>query len=110
MKRVFFYFFIVVPWVCTNQLYQDCSMTLGQFGQGFDIECIGGQDQIDLFTRHLREKVLLPTVIKMALKTDLCGISDQIQKYGKGSLFFLKKVNRYCDLFWKKNQFNSCIY
>ena len=82
MKRLIFYFLTVLSLVCTNQWHKDCIMTLGPYEQGFDIECTGGQEQIDLFTEHLREKVLLPTVIKMALKTDLCGISDQIQKYG----------------------------
>ena len=82
MKRLFFYYLCAVPWVCSNHWHQDCSMKLGPFEQGFDIECDGGQEQVDLFTKHLREKVLLPTVLKMALKTDLCGISDQIQKYG----------------------------
>ena len=73
-------------------LHKDCVMRLGQHGQGFDIQCEGGVDQISLFNRYLRQQVLLPTLIKMALKTDLCSISQQLVKYGK--IFGFKKVRQ----------------
>ena len=68
MKRLIFYFLTVLSLVCTNQWHKDCIMTLGPYEQGFDIECTGGQEQIDLFTEHLREKAQFMTWEKVKMQ------------------------------------------
>ena len=87
-----FIFSLVLLVRSESDLHRDCLMRLGQYGQGFDIQCEGGAEQISLFNRYLRQQVLLPTLIKMALKTDLCSISQQLEKYGK--IFGFKKQHR----------------
>ena len=103
MSGLIFFLTLIIASASSSDLSQDCTMRLGQFGQGFDIQCQGGQDQIDHFTKHLREQVLLPTVIKMALRTDLCGISDQIEKYGK-VFGYRRKNKRHATLNEDQNQ------
>lgn len=46
------------------------------------MRCHGGEEQNQRFIRHLRQKVLLPMVLKMALKTDLCLIANHVKQYG----------------------------
>ena len=60
---------------------KDCKLSLGAFRQGFAVNCLGGQRQNDLFIKHFRKNVLLPMVLKMALKTELCPIASQLGKY-----------------------------
>ena len=86
-----YYLFMLYFVVAKSDYSQDCVMRLGQYGQGFDIQCTR-PDQIQAFNQHLREKVLLPMVIKMALRTDLCGISEQLEKYGK--IFGFRHTNK----------------
>ena len=87
------YFILIFCLAITKSDYQDCVMRLGQYGQGFDIQCQGQDpDQIQAFNQHLKEQILLPMVIKMAMKTDLCSISEQLQKYGK--IFGFRHTNK----------------
>ena len=47
------------------------------------VQCREGQHQIDAFVHHLKRRVFLPTVLKIALKTDLCPIRDFLKHYNK---------------------------
>ena len=47
------------------------------------VQCREGQPQIDAFVHHLKRRVFLPTVLKIALKTDLCPIRDFLKHYNK---------------------------
>ena len=45
------------------------------------VQCRGGKIQNEAFIDHLRKKIFLPTVLKVALKTDLCPIKDLLRQY-----------------------------
>ena len=73
---------LVTKWSSSyDNLAKDCKLSLGAFRQGFAVNCLGGQRQNDLFIKHFRKNVLLPMVLKMALKTELCPIASQLGKY-----------------------------
>ena len=62
---------------CYN-LTEDCSLRLGAYNQGFLVNCRGGKDQNEHFINHLRQSVLLPLVVKSALKTDICAVTSHL--------------------------------
>ena len=71
---------------------QDCSLRLGTHGQGFVVKCRKGRPQNEAFISHLRKKVFLPTVLKIALKTDLCPIKNLLSQYTK--IYGIHRIKR----------------
>ena len=56
------------------------------------VQCRGGKDQNEAFIDHLRKKIFLPTVLKVALKTDLCPIKDLLRQYT--SIYGIHRMKR----------------
>ena len=70
--------------VRSYNLTEDCSLRLGSFDQGFFVNC-RTKEQNEHFVNHLRQSVLLPLVVKTALKTDLCSLTSHLSQ-GFGAL------------------------
>ena len=74
---------IIFYGICLVQAYNlsgDCSLRLGAQNQGFIVNCQGGKEQNEHFISHLRQSVLLPLIVKSALKTDLCAITSHLSQ------------------------------
>ena len=74
---------IIFYGICLVQAYnlsEDCSLRLGAQNQGFIVNCQGGKEQNEHFISHLRQSVLLPLIVKSALKTDLCAITSHLSQ------------------------------
>lgn len=103
--------FFVICLVQAYNLSEDCSLRLGAQNQGFIVNCQGGKEQNEHFISHLRQSVLLPLIVKSALKTDLCAITSHLSQVTCStpsssetrnlrilfSRFFF--INIYCDFF-----------
>ena len=66
--------------VHSYNLTEDCSLRLGAYNQGFLVNCRGGKNQNEHFINHLRQSVLLPLVVKSALKTDICAVTSHLSQ------------------------------
>lgn len=82
--QTFIFFFLFSCISSYKNLNKDCHLRLGDFRQGFLVRCRGGEEQNQKFIWHLRQKVLLPMVLKMALKTDLCLIATHLKHHTEG--------------------------
>ena len=72
--------FYVISLVQAYNLSEDCSLRLGAQNQGFIVNCQGGKEQNEHFISHLRQSVLLPLIVKSALKTDLCAVTSHLSQ------------------------------
>ena len=72
--------FYVICLIQAYNLSEDCSLRLGAQNQGFIVNCQGGKEQNDHFISHLRRSVLLPLIVKSALKTDLCAVTSHLSQ------------------------------
>ena len=72
--------FYVICLVQAYNLSDDCSLRLGAQNQGFIVNCQGGKEQNEHFISHLRQSVLLPLIVKSALKTDLCAVTSHLSQ------------------------------
>ena len=72
--------FYVICLVQAYNLSEDCSLRLGAQNKGFIVNCQGGKEQNEHFISHLRQSVLLPLIVKSALKTDLCAVTSHLSQ------------------------------
>jgi hypothetical protein len=88
MMKSFFFAITVLASLLTSHAIQTldlemssgCTMKLGTFGQGLVVKCDGGKEHRSRFLEHLRKNVILPSLVKVALKTDFCSTIEALSR------------------------------
>ena len=103
--------FYVICLVKAYNLSEDCSLRLGAQNQGFIVNCQGGKEQNEHFISHLRQSVLLPLIVKSALKTDLCAITSHLSQVTCSNPSSSDQTRGWCPKFATGlNEWSSCPY